>query len=147
MHRAGLGCDLGTPKSSRRRTGQKSAPESVRVALGELERYTQAWIGNVQGLEVTGRFAAATFEHDTAQLINGHTAPQLHTHAVIFSLTERRNGETRGSQERGLFQSHQFATCVYRTELASRPQEFGYEIERGKQRQEFDPPKGGTAGP
>ncbi len=83
---------------------------------------------------VTGKFAAATFEHDTARPVNGYAAPQLHTHAVIFNVTERANGETRALQERGLFQSQQFATGVYRTELASRLQELGYEIERGQAR-------------
>jgi hypothetical protein len=34
--------------------------ESVRVALGELERYTQARIGNVHAPETTGKFVAAT---------------------------------------------------------------------------------------
>jgi len=33
--------------------------ESVRVALSELERYTQARIGNVHVPETTGKFAAA----------------------------------------------------------------------------------------
>jgi len=41
--------------------------ESVRVALQELERYTQARIGNVHAPETTGKFIAATFEHDTAR--------------------------------------------------------------------------------
>ena len=41
--------------------------ESVRVALDELERYTQARIGNIHAPETTGKFVAATFEHDTAR--------------------------------------------------------------------------------
>ncbi len=41
--------------------------ESVRVALGELERYTQARIGNIHAPETTAKFIAATFEHDTAR--------------------------------------------------------------------------------
>ena len=138
-HRAGWDATFSAPKSvsltalvggdERVREAHR---ESVRVALGEIERYTQARIGNVQAPEVTGKFAAATFEHDTARPVNGYAAPQLHTHAVIFNATERANGETRALQERGLFQSQQFATGVYRTELASRLQELGYEIERGK---------------
>ena len=63
--------------------------ESVRVALQELERYTQARIGNVHAPETTGRFITATFEHDTARPVDGYAAPQLHTHAVIFNVTER----------------------------------------------------------
>ena len=40
--------------------------------------------------ETTGKFIAATFEHDTARPVDGYAAPQLHTHAVIFNITERR---------------------------------------------------------
>ena len=99
--------------------------------------YTQARIGNVQAPELTGKFAAATFEHDTARPVDGYAAPQLHTHAVIFNVTERENSQTGerktgALQERGLFQSQQFATTVYQTELAARLQDLGYEIERGK---------------
>jgi len=106
--------------------------ESVRVALHELERYSQARIGNVHAPETTGKFIAATFEHDTARPVDGYAAPQLHTHAVVFNMTERDNGQTRPLQERSLFQSQHYATSVYRSELAMRLQGLGYEIERGK---------------
>jgi hypothetical protein len=102
------------------------------VALHELERYTQARIGNVHAPETTGKFIVATFEHDTARPVDGYAAPQLHTHVVVFNMTERDNGQTRALQERSLFQSQQYATSVYRSELAIRLQDFGYEIERGQ---------------
>ncbi len=47
-------------------------------------------------------------------------------------MTERVNGQPRALQERSLFQSQQYATSVYRSELATRLQGIGYEIERGK---------------
>ncbi|WP_035351376.1 MobF family relaxase [Edaphobacter aggregans] len=138
-HRAGWDATFSAPKSvsltalvggdERVRAAHR---ESVRVALHELERYTQARIGNVHAPETTGKFIAATFEHDTARPVDGYAAPQLHTHAVIFNVTERDNGQTRALQERSLFQSQQYATSVYRSELASRLQDLGYEIERGK---------------
>ena len=106
--------------------------ESVRVALHELERYTQARIGNIHAPETTGKFLAATFEHDTARPVDGYAAPQLHTHAVIFNVTERESGQTRALQERSLFQSQQYATSVYRSELAMRLQQLGYAAERGQ---------------
>jgi len=134
-----MGCYLSAPKSvsltalvggdGRVREAHR---ESVRVALGELEWYTQARLGNVNAPELSGKFAAATFEHDTARPVDGYAAPQLHTHAVIFNITERENGQTRALDARSLFSSQQFATSVYRTELASRLQDLGYEIERGK---------------
>jgi len=138
-HRAGWDATFSAPKSvsltalvggdTRVRVAHR---ESVRVALGELERYTQARIGNIHAPETTAKFIAATFEHDTARPVDGYAAPQLHTHAVIFNMTERENGQTRALQERSLFQSQQYATSVYRSELAMRLQGMGYEIERGK---------------
>ncbi len=138
-HRAGWDATFSAPKSvsltalvggdERVRQAHR---ESVRVALGELERYTQARIGNIHAPETTAKFIAATFEHDTARPVAGYAAPQLHTHAVIFNMTERDNGQARALQERSLFQSQQYATSVYRSELAMRLQGLGYEIERGK---------------
>ena len=138
-HRAGWDATFSAPKSvsltalvggdDRVREAHR---ESVRVALHELERYTQARIGNIHAPETTGKFIAATFEHDTARPVDGYAAPQLHTHAVVFNMTERDNGQTRALQERSLFQSQHYATSVYRSELAMRLQGIGYEIERGK---------------
>ena len=101
-HRAGWDATFSAPKSvsltalvggdDRVREAHR---ESVRVALHELERYTQARIGNIHAPETTGKFIAATFEHDTARPVDGYAAPQLHTHAVIFNVTERENGQTR----------------------------------------------------
>lgn len=138
-HRAGWDATFSAPKSvsltalvggdERVRDAHR---ESVRVALHELEYYTQARIGNVHAPETTSKFAAATFEHDTARPVDGYAAPQLHTHAVIFNITERENGQTRALQERSLFQSQHYATSVYRSELAMRLRVLGYEIERGQ---------------
>jgi conjugative relaxase-like TrwC/TraI family protein len=138
-HRAGWDATFSAPKSvsltalvggdDRVREAHR---ESVRVALGELERYTQARIGNVHAPETTGKFVAATFEHDTARPVEGYAAPQLHTHAVIFNVTERESGQTRALQPHEMFASQHYATSVYRSELASRLQTLGYELERGK---------------
>ncbi len=138
-HRAGWDATFSAPKSvsltalvggdERVREAHR---ESVRVALHELERYTQARIGNVHAPETTAKFIAATFEHDTARPVDGYAAPQLHTHSVIFNTTQRENGQTRALQERSLFQSQQYATSVYRSELAMRLQRLGYGIERGQ---------------
>ena len=138
-HRAGWDATFSAPKSvsltalvggdERVRLAHR---ESVRVALSELEHYAQARIGNVHLPETTGKFAVATFEHDTARPVEGYAAPQLHTHSVIFNVTERDNGQTRSLQPRELYASQHFATAIYRAELATRLQQLGYEIERGK---------------
>ena len=106
--------------------------EAVNVALNELERYTQARIGGNRPAEMTGQFVAAKFEHDTARPVDGYAAPQLHTHAVIFNMTERENGQMRALQERSFFASQSYATAVYQSELMYRLRNLGYEIEPGK---------------
>src|ERR1700744_1072633 len=138
-HRAGWDATFSAPKSvsltalvggdDRVRDAHQ---EAVNIALSELERYTQARIGGNNAAETTGEFIAAKFEHDTARPVDGYAAPQLHTHAIIFNVTERENGQTRALQERSLFQSQHYATSVYRSELAMRLQGLGYEVERGQ---------------
>src|SRR6202050_4255817 len=138
-HRAGWDATFSAPKSvsltalvggdERVREAHR---ESVRVALDQLEHYTQARIGGNHPAETTGKFIAAKFEHDTARPVDGYVAPQLHTHVVIFNMTERADGETRALQERGLFQSQQFATAIYQSELTYRVRQLGYEITTGR---------------
>lgn len=70
--------------------------------------------------EATGKFVAATFEHDTARPVDGYAAPQLHTLAVIFNVTERDNGQARALQPHEMFVSQRFVTAFYRSELAMR---------------------------
>jgi conjugative relaxase-like TrwC/TraI family protein len=106
--------------------------ESVKVALGETEKYVQARIGGTHPAETTGKWVAASFEHDSARPVNGYAAPQLHTHVVFFNLTETQKGESRALQPRELYRSQQYATAIYRSELALRLKDQGYEIERGK---------------
>ena len=138
-HRAGWDATFSAPKSisltalvggdNRIREAHRQA---VTTALNELERYTQARIGGNNPAETTGQFIAAKFEHDTARPVDGYAAPQLHTHAVIFNVTERNDGQTRALQERSLFDSQQFATAIYQSELTYRLRSLGYEIEAGR---------------
>src|ERR1700687_1878132 len=138
-HRAGWDATFSAPKSvsltalvggdERIREAHRQA---VTTALTELERYTQARIGGNNSAETTGKFIAAKFEHDTARPVDGYAAPQLHTHAVIFNMTEREDGSTRAIQPKSLFDSQQFATAVYQAELTFRLRNLGYEIEAGK---------------
>ncbi|WP_035354768.1 MobF family relaxase [Edaphobacter aggregans] len=138
-HRAGWDATFSTPKSvsltalvggdDRVREAHR---ESVSTALEQLEYYTQARIGGNHPPQTTGKFIAAKFEHDTARPVDGYVAPQLHTHAVIFNLTERENGQARAIQPQSLFASQQFATAVYQSELTYRLKELGYEITVGR---------------
>lgn len=138
-HRAGWDATFSAPKSvsltalvggdTRVREAHR---EAVTAALNELERYTQARIGGNHPAETTRKFIAAKFEHDTARPVDGYVAPQLHTHAVIFNITERENGEIRAVQPQNLFASQQFATAIYQSELTFRLRQLGYEITAGR---------------
>lgn len=106
--------------------------DSVKVALNEMERFVQARMGGNRLPETTGRWIATSFEHDSARPVNGYAAPQLHTHVVFFNLTETKTGEARALQPHELYRSQQYATAIYRSELALRLKGQGYEVERGK---------------
>ncbi len=138
-HRAGWDATFSAPKSisltalvGEDERVREAHQESVGVALDELERYVQARIGGSLPAETTGKWAAAKFEHDSARPVDGYAAPQLHTHVVFFNLTETDDGDAHALQPRELYKTQQYATAVYRSELAHRLKELGYEIERGE---------------
>lgn len=138
-HRAGWDATFSAPKSISLTAlvgGDDQVREAhrkaVAFALGELEHYTQARIGGNHAPESIGKFVAATFEHDTARPVDGYAAPQLHTHSVIFNMTERSDGTMRALQPRSLFESQQFASAVYQSHLTYQLRTLGYEIEPGR---------------
>jgi conjugative relaxase-like TrwC/TraI family protein len=141
-HRAGWDATFSAPKSvsltalvGGDHRVREAHRESVGVALDELERYVQARIGGFLPAETTGKWIAAKFEHDSARPVNGYAAPQLHTHVVFFNLTVTEDGEAYSLQPRELYKTQQYATAVYRSELAHRLKELGYEVERGESSQ------------
>lgn len=118
-HRAGWDATFSAPKSvsltalvgddARVREAHEA---SVDVALGELERYVQARLGGNRPAETTGNWVAAKFEHDSARPVNGYAAPQLHTHVVVFNLTETDAGDIKPLQPRELYKTQQYATAL-----------------------------------
>ena len=138
-HRAGWDATFSAPKSvsltalvGGDEAVRQAHRDSVKVALNEMERFVQARMGGNRVPETTGKWIATSFEHDSARPVNGYAAPQLHTHVVFFNLTETKNGEARALQPHELYRSQQYATAIYRSELALRLKGQGYEIERGK---------------
>lgn len=137
-HRAGWDATFSAPKSvsltalvghdDRVREAHR---QSVNVALDEMEKYVQARMGGNAPAVTTGEWAAAKFEHDSSRPVDGYVAPQLHTHVVFFNITELENGDTRALQPQELYRTQQYATAVYRSELAMHLRELGYEIEPG----------------
>jgi conjugative relaxase-like TrwC/TraI family protein len=138
-HRAGWDATFSAPKSvsiSALVGGDKriiqAHRESVDKALGELELFVQARIGGNVLAETTGKWIVAKYDHDSARPVDGFSAPQLHTHTVIFNLTKTGDCSSHSLQSLELFRARGYATAVYRAELAVRLKELGYETERGK---------------
>lgn len=138
-HRAGWDATFSAPKSVSLTAlvggddrVKEAHRESVRLALDEMEKYAQARMGGNVPAQTTGAWAVAKFEHDSSRPVDGYAAPQLHTHAVVFNLTETSDGNTRALQPQELYKTQQYTTAVYRSELAARLQSLGYEIERGE---------------
>ena len=138
-HRAGWDATFSAPKSVSLTAlvggdfrVREAHREAVRAALEQLESYTTARLGGNHPAEATAKFIAAKFEHDTARPVDGYAAPQLHTHAVIFNVTQRETGEYRALQPQSLFASQQFATAIYQSDLTYRLRQLGYEITVGR---------------
>ena len=137
-HRAGWDATFSAPKSvsltalvggdERVRAAHEA---SVAVALDEAERFVQARLGGNRPAETTAQWVAARFEHDSARPVGGYAAPQLHTHVVIFNLTQTEPDNHRPLQPRELYKAQQYTTAVYRSELAWRVRALGYDVERG----------------
>jgi conjugative relaxase-like TrwC/TraI family protein len=138
-HRAGWDLTFNAPKTAsltalvgedeRVREAHRNA---VHAALGATEKYVQARIGGNNPAETTGKWIAAAFEHDTARPVNGYPAPHLHTHVVVFNMTEDRNGQARSLQPYELFRVQSMATAVYQNQLEYELRALGYQIDRGK---------------
>ncbi|HZI87859.1 MAG TPA: MobF family relaxase [Pyrinomonadaceae bacterium] len=136
-HRAGWDATFSAPKSVSLAAlvgGDKRILEahdrSVDLALTELEKYVQARLGGNHPAQSTGKMIAAKFQHDSARpdSSTGYAAPQLHTHTVIFNVTETEYGRIKPIQPLELYRSQRYATEIYRSVLATELQKLGYEL-------------------
>ena len=137
-HRAGWDLTFNAPKtvSVTALVGEddrvrKAHRHAVEVTLSATEKYVQARIGGNHVAETTGKWIAATFEHDTARPVDGYAAPHLHTHAVAFNMTEDQHGQARSLQPYELFRVQSIATAVYQNQLEHELRRLGYGIQRG----------------
>src|ERR1043165_6284914 len=137
-HRAGWDATISAPKSvslaalvgddERVRDAHR---ESVNEALKGFEEYLQARGGGDKPSITTRKMVAAQFEHTSSRpdRVNGYAAPQLHTHVVIFNMTQTEEGKVRSVQPLELYRSQRYATAIYRAHLAEKLQGLGYEVE------------------
>src|SRR5215510_13612341 len=113
-HRAGWDATISAPKSvslaalvggdERVRDAHR---ESVNEALQGFEEYLQARGGGDKPAITTGKMVTAQFEHTSSRpdRINGYAAPQLHTHVVVFNMTQAEDHKVRSVQPLELYRS------------------------------------------
>ena len=106
---------------------------AVSRALVELEQYALSRRHGGSEWVVTGNIVAARFDHIAARPASGVQEgygpdPHLHTHVVIANMTRRPDGAWRGLDPIEIYRAQAFATAVYRSELARKVQQLGYEI-------------------
>jgi conjugative relaxase-like TrwC/TraI family protein len=107
--------------------------KAVSRALEELEHYALSRRRGGSEWVVTGNIVAARFDHIAARPASGvddgyGPDPHLHTHVVIANMTRRPDGEWRGLDPIEIYRAQNFATAVYRSELAREAQQLGYAI-------------------
>src|ERR1043165_5934563 len=136
-HRAGWDATISAPKSPSLAAfvggdeGVRAAHrERLQVTVKEFEKYVQARGGGDKPAITTGKMIAALFEHTSSRPDHkhGYAAPQLHTHVVIFNMTQTEDGKVRSVESGELFNSQKLMTAIYRANLADKLQALGYEI-------------------
>src|SRR5215213_316118 len=136
-HRAGWDATFSAPKSAslaalvgKDERVIEAHIESGNEARKEVEKYLQARGGGDNPAITTGKMIAAQFVHTSSRpdRENGYAAPQLHTHFVVFNMTQTEDGKVRSVQPLELYRSQQFGTAIYRATFADKLQALGYEI-------------------
>jgi conjugative relaxase-like TrwC/TraI family protein len=138
-HRAAWDLTFGAPKSvsvtalvggdERVRQAHQKA---VTAALDATESYVQAHIGGNHPARTTANLAAALFEHDTSRAVGAAPPdPHLHTHVVVFNMTNAGEGKMRSLETRELFRIQAYSTAVYQSELAMQLKTLGYGLTLG----------------
>lgn len=106
---------------------------AVKSALAMAEELIQARMGGARPAETTGKFLVATFDHDTARPVDGYAAAQLHTHGIVFNMTESPDGQARSIQSHELYVASGLLTAEYRNQMHAALAKMGYEIRRNPQ--------------
>ncbi len=99
---------------------------AVTAALQEAEGLARARV-TVRGktrVEDTGNLVVAKFRHETSR----EQEPDLHTHAVVLNMTQRRDGGWRALTNDPLFRQQRHIDNVYKAELAKGLEAAGFQL-------------------
>lgn len=108
---------------------QAAHEAAVKDTLDYLQDYVTARGGGSNPDIHTGKWIVATFTHDTARPVDGYAAPHLHTHAVLFNVTQDENGQWRSIQTKPIFDSQAVANAVYNNRISYHLRQQGFEVE------------------
>ena len=104
----------------------KAHDDAVTEVIDRMEEYAQTRrkVDGVSSIETTGNLIVAKFRHETSRSID----PQLHTHAVVMYLTQRKDNQWRALKNENILNMTTFAGTLYRTLLAQKLEHLGYGI-------------------
>lgn len=103
---------------------------AVERAIATAEELAQARkkVSGRSRVEETRSLVVAKFRYETSR----ERDPQLHTHALVLNLTQRRDGEWRALRNDSIIQATRYLGAVYRAELAAELQLAGYVLRHGR---------------
>ncbi len=108
----------------------KAHEQAVERAI-EMAETRAAARKKIQGksmIETTGNLVVAKFRHETSRAQD----PQLHTHAIVLNMTQRKDGQWRALKNDEIIQSTRFLGAIYNSELAAGLQKLGYHLKFGR---------------
>lgn len=110
-----------------RRQIQRAHDAAVNTAIGYLESDAAVTRSGKAGVDqVPVRLVVATFEHGTSRALD----PQLHTHAIVFNIGVRADGQTGALKSHPLYAHKMAAGALYRVELSRQLMLMGYELKQ-----------------
>lgn len=114
--------------------------KAVKTALEHIENdyiATREQINGVRKQIETKNMVAALFVHDTSRGVNQDIAPDLHTHAFVANLTQKKDRTWKSLETKPIFQNQKEIGAYYRSELASNLIKEGFKIEVTDSKQGF----------
>ena len=145
MHRAGIDMTFSAPKSvsvaalvGDDKRLIEAHQQAVNKALDYFEKnFSQTRVYNKAGERVkenTENLAIASYTHYTSRSVEGQAPdPQLHTHNVIFNMTQAQDGSFKSLSNEEFYKHQKFADQIYQNELAQKIEKLGYQTEWQKQ--------------
>jgi len=144
VHAPGIDITFSAPKSvsilaevfghTDLKQAHKEAIKEVLQLVENQYMYTRKLVNGEKQLEKTNDMAAALFEHNVSRNLD----PQLHTHCVLFNITQRQDTNFRSADFSKIFDDKLYLGQLYRHSLAIKIKELGYNIVPGKKATFFE---------